>query len=123
MRNCVICTTASSISDKIKAVVFAKRIAEAEAEARRKKTITVAIVCGAIAVVAIAAAVVTYVILKKKEIELNFQAIKEKVASKFCKKDECECACDEALEADDACECDEACECECACDEAEEAAE
>ena len=117
MRNCVICTTASGISDKIKAVVFAKRIAEAEAEARRKKTITVAIVCGAIAVVAIAAAVVTYVILKKKEIEINVKAMFENVKSKLVKKDACECACDEALEAD------EACECECECDEAEEAAE
>ena len=108
MRNCFICTTASSISDRIKAVVFAKKIAEAEAEAKRRRNITIAIVCGAIAVVAIAAAVVTYVILKKKEIELNFQAIKEKVASKFCKKDECECACEEALEADEACECETA---------------
>ena len=115
MRNCVICTTASGISDKIKAVVFAKRIAEAEA--RRKKTITVAIVCGAIAVVAIAAAVVTYVILKKKEIEINVKAMFENVKSKLVKKDACECAIDEVLDAE------EDFDCECACEEAEEAAE
>ena len=113
MKNCVICTTASNISDKIKAVVFAKRIAEAEAEAKRKRNITVAIVCGAIAVVAVAAAIVTCIVLKKKEIELNFATLKEKITSKFCKKNECECACEEALEAEEACECectDEACE-------------
>jgi hypothetical protein len=115
MRNCVICTTASNISDKIKAVIFAKKIAEAEAEAKRKRNITIAIVCGAIAVVAAVAAVVTVIILKKKEVELNFKTLKEKVASKFSKKDECECVCEEALEAD---EIDEACEC--ACEEAVE---
>ena len=116
MRNCVICTTASNISDKIKAVIFAKKIAEAEAEARRKKTITVAIVCGAIAVVAIAAAVVTFVILKKKEVDMSIKGLAAKIKAKFSKKDACECACDEALEA---CECD----CDCADEACEEAAE
>ena len=112
MKNCFICTTATGISDKIKAVIFAKKIAEAEAaaaEAKRAKTITVAIICGAIAVVAVAAAVVTYVILKKKEIDLSVKGLAAKIKGKFCKKDECECACEEALEAFE-CECEEATE-------------
>ena len=113
MKNCFICSTAAGISDKIKAVVFAKKIAEAEAEAQRKKTIVVAIVCAAIAVVAVAAAVVTYVILKKKNVDMSVKNLVEMVKAKFSKKDECECVCEEAIEAEEACECectDEACE-------------
>ena len=64
-----------------------------------------------IVLVAAVAAVVTVIVLKKKEVELNFKTLKEKVASKFCKKDECECACEEALEADEIEEnCEETCE-------------
>ncbi len=96
-----ICTIYSGMSDKIKSVVFAKKIAEEEARAARKKTIIIACVCAGIAVVAAAAAVAVYFLSKKESVRAKVGEVVAKVKSKLpCKKDaECECeACDCEIE-------------------------
>ncbi len=88
-----ICTIYSGMSDKIKSVVFAKKIAEEEARAARKRTIIIACVCAGIAVVAAAAAVGIYFLSKKESVREKVGAIVANVKSKLpCKKaEECEC--------------------------------
>lgn len=103
-----LCSIYTDVSDKIKSVVFAKKIAEAEAEAAaaRKKTIIIVCVCVGIALVAAGAAVGIYFLAKNEAVKAKVSGIVEKVKSKLpCKKkaeDECcECECvEEAVEAD-----------------------
>ena len=105
-----LCSIYSDVSDKIKGVIFAKKIAEAEAEAEaaRKRTIVIVCVCVGIAVVAAAAAVGIYFLAKNETVKAKVGELKEKVKSKFAKKAdccECECECveeavEEAVEAD-----------------------
>ena len=114
-----ICSIYSDVSDKIKGVIFAKKIAEAEAEAAaaRKKTIFIVCLCAGIALVAAAAAVGVYFLAKNETVKEKVGAAKAKVVeakdkavakvgeivetvkSKMpCKKNaECECV-DEAVE-------------------------
>ena len=79
-----ICSIYSDVSDKIKSVIFAKKIAEAEAEAAaaRKKTIIIVCVCAAIAVVEAAAAVGIYFLMKNEAVKAKIAAAKEKVGEK-----------------------------------------
>ena len=105
-----LCSIYSGMSDKVKSVIFAKKIAEAEAEieAARKKTVLVVCICAGIAIVAAAMAVGVYFLMKQEAVKAKVTEVVEKVKSKLpCKKAECEC---------------EECECE-AVEEAEEAAE
>ena len=105
-----LCSIYSDVSDKIKGVIFAKKIAEAEAEAEaaRKRTIVIVCICVGIAVVAVAAAVGIYFLAKNETVKAKVGEAKAKagelvgkVKSKFAKKAECcECECvEEAAEA------------------------
>ncbi len=110
-----LCSIYSDVSDKIKGVVFARKLAEAEAEAAaaRKRTIIIVCVCAGIALVAAAAAVGIYFALKQEAVKSKVDEIVEKVKAKLPKKkaaDECECV---------ECECEEAAE-EAAAEEAAE---
>ena len=83
----------SGMSDKVKSVIFAKKIAEAEAEieAARKKTVLVVCICAGIAIVAAAMAVGVYFLLKQEAVKAKISATVEKIKSKLpCKKAECE---------------------------------
>ena len=104
-----LCSIYTDVSDKIKSVVFAKKIAEAEAEAAaaRKRTIIIVCVCAGIALVAAGAAVGIYFLVKNEavkakvgEAKAKFGELTDKVKSKFAKKEACECECvEEAAEA------------------------
>ncbi len=111
-----LCSIYSDVSDKVKSVIFAKKIAEAEAEAAaaRKKTILIVCICAGIAIIAAAAAVGIYFALKQEAVKAKVDEIVEKVKAKLPKKkvaEECEC-----------CECEEVAE-EAAEEAVEEAAE
>ena len=98
-----LCSIYSDMSDKVKGVIFAKKIAEAEAEAAaaRKKTILVVCICAGIAIVAAAMAVGVYFLLKQESVKAKINATVEKIKSKLPKKkaecEECE-AVEEAAE-------------------------
>ncbi len=101
-----LCSIYSDVSDKVKSVIFAKKIAEAEAEAAeaRKKTILIVCICAGIAIVAAAAAVGIYFALKQEAVRAKVDEIVANVKSKLPQKkasDECECCeceCEEAVE-------------------------
>ena len=99
----------SSTADKIKALIFAKRIAEEEAareaaeKAARKKTIIIVCICAGIALVAAGIAVGIYFLSKNEKVRAKVNTIVTKVKGKlpFKKKVEeldecenCECECD-----------------------------
>ncbi len=102
-----LCSIYSDVSDKVKGVIFAKKIAEAEAEAEaaRKRTIIIVCVCAAIAIVAAAAAVGIYFALKQEAVKAKVDEIVANVKAKLPKKkvaeecECCECECEEAAEA------------------------
>ncbi len=95
-----ICTVYTTVSDKIKGVIFAKRIAEEEAKAAQHKKIVIICVCAAIAVVAAAAAVAIYLLSKKECVREKVNVIVTNIKSKLPGK-KCACECEE----DEACEC------------------
>lgn len=96
-----ICTVYSDVSDKIKSVVFAKKIAEEEA--RRKKIVAIC-VCAGVAVIAAAVAVAVYFLAKNEKVKAKVNEVVANVKSKLpCKKN-----------ADENCDCGfEECECDC----------
>ena len=107
-----ICSIYSNVSDKIKGVIFAKKIAEAEAEAAaaRKKAIVITCVCVGIAVVAAAAAVGIYFLSKNEKVKAKVgeakakvgefvEKVKSKLPGKKNAEEECCCECvEEAAE-------------------------
>ena len=99
-----LCSIYSDVSDKVKGVIFAKKIAEAEAEAAaaRKKTIIIVCVCAGIAIVAAAATIGIYFALKQETVKAKVNEIVATVKSKLPKKkvaEECECCeCEAAAE-------------------------
>ena len=92
-----ICTVYTTVSDKIKGVVFAKRIAEEEAKAAQHKKVVIVCVCAAIAVVAAAAAVAIYILSKKECVREKVDAIVTNIKSKLPKK-KCDCECEDCVE-------------------------
>ena len=83
-----LCSIYSDVSDKVKGVIFAKKIAEAEAEAAaaRKKTIIGVCICAGIAIVAAAAAVGIYFALKQEAVRVKINEAVAKVKNKLPKK-------------------------------------
>ncbi len=109
-----ICTIYGTVSDKIKSVVFAKRLAEEAAEREaRKKTIMIVCICAGIALVAAGIAVGIYVLSKKESVRERVNVIVANVKGKLPFKKKAE---------QEACDCGfEECECECEVVDAPEA--
>ena len=97
-----LCSIYSDVSDKVKGVIFAKKIAEAEAEAAAARKKTIIIVCAGIAIVAAAATIGIYFALKQETVKAKVNEIVATVKSKLPKKkvaEECECCeCEAAAE-------------------------
>lgn len=94
-----ICTIYGNVSDKIKSVIFAKRIAEEEAKEAQRKKIVIICVCAGIALVAAAVAVAIYFLSKKESVRNRVNVIVTNIKSKLPSKKSCEDVC-EVEEAD-----------------------
>ncbi len=86
-----LCSIYSDVSDKVKRVIFAKKIAEAEAEAAaaaeaRKKTITIVCICVGVAVLAAAIAVGIYYLSKQESVRAKVNEVVSKIKGKLSKK-------------------------------------
>ncbi|MBE6584741.1 MAG: hypothetical protein E7649_07210 [Ruminococcaceae bacterium] len=104
-----ICTIYGTVSDKIKSVVFAKRLAQEAAEREaRKKTVMIVCICAGIALVAAGIAVGIYFLSKKESVREKVNVIITNIKSKLpgkkteevceCDVEECECETTEAPE-------------------------
>ena len=84
MKEWAIFQAATSIVDKVCAVIFAKK----RAEEKKRKAIIVTVICLSVVFVVAIAAVAAVMVLKKKGKELDVKALIAKIKAKFVKEEE-----------------------------------